>query len=129
MHALQITSCLFATVVVTAYYAQCVFYHHMFLLVTVFSIWFHCTHHPWIALIDKVLAQTAFILVIWIDFPRLMHAKLWLTVFPSTVLLLWIWESLLLTPQQQDWKDPIHLCLHIVSILGLHCFLWQLDLL
>lgn len=127
MHTLEITSCLFASVVVNAYYMHCVLYHHLFLLVTVFSVWFHCTHHPWIAIIDKCIAQMAFVIVVWVDAAHIIETqKLWLLLFPCAVLMLWIWESWLLPPEHKHWKDPIHACLHLFGIIGLHCFLWQL---
>jgi hypothetical protein len=125
--ALQVTSALFGTVVLAAYYARCAVYHHLFLLVTVFSVWFHSTHDPWIAGIDKCIAHAAFITVIVIDGPRIIAAEQWLlAAFPLSVGALWLWEMALVKKKRADEEDAaarIHVALHVASLLGLHAFL------
>jgi len=126
---LQISSALFGTVVVMAYYAQCPLYHHMFLLVTVFSVWFHTTHDPWIAVMDKVIAHMAFIMVVCLEGPRLMGGAWWLGVFPTCVGVLWVWELQLVKKHGQPLPaivKTLHVCLHATGIVGLHFFLWVL---
>ena len=79
---LEWSSCLFATVVMTAYYKQSVVYHHTFLLLTVSSILFHCLHHPVVRLVDKVLAHLSYILVV-LDTPKALAINAgWLLIFP-----------------------------------------------
>jgi hypothetical protein len=118
---LQFTSCLFATVVVRAYALRCTAYHHLFLLVTVHSILFHSTHHPAIARLDKCVAHVAFVYVLS-DIP-LAHQqnKLWLVGFPATTLCIWCAQSLF-----PNHRKPLHAGLHLVSVIGMHCFLVEL---
>jgi hypothetical protein len=118
---LQVTSALFASVVLHAYHLECAVYHHAFLLVTVFSVWFHCTHHPWVALLDKIIAHVAFA-VPFFDLPKAMEMnRAWLVGFPLGVALLWLCEVYF-----KGQRDTIHLWLHVASIVGLHCFLSEL---
>ena len=58
---LRFTSCLFGTVVVHAYYRRLEVYHHLFLLVTILSILYHCTHQRHVARLDKGVAHAAHI--------------------------------------------------------------------
>jgi hypothetical protein len=118
---LQITSCLFASVVLHAYYLECTVYHHIFLLVTVFSVWFHGTHHPWVAVADKIIAHVAFTVPLF-DIPMAVRMnRTWLVAFPLGAALLWLSETLF-----KEHRDSIHLWLHLTSIVGLHCFLSEL---
>lgn len=112
------TSTLFATVCLHAYYLQCTSYHHTFLLVTVFSIWFHCTHDPIIAIVDKILAHFAFLLVLMETPEAVQRNRLDLLGFPALTLGLWVLEFVF-----PDRRYEIHVWLHVVSVLGLHCFL------
>jgi len=134
VNPLQISAALFSTVVVSAYYAQCAVYHHLFLLVTVFSVWYHSTHDSCIAIIDKCVAHIAFMTVIWLDFPKLKKKNSWLVLFPLGVLLLWICEVWIMKKKKEEPTplatpliiQRIHVCLHLIAIIGLHCFIFQL---
>jgi hypothetical protein len=118
---LQLTSCLFASVVVHAYVLRCATYHHIFLVVTVLSVLFHSTHHPSVALVDKCAAHLAFLFVLC-DIPKAeSQHKLWLVVFPLTTACLWGAQSFFL-----DHRERLHVALHAVAIAGLHCFLAEL---
>lgn len=118
---LQITSCLFSTVVLHAYFLECSSYHHMFLAVTVFSIWFHCTHNSTVAVIDKILAHLAFLMVL-LEIPKTLRSGKWyLIAFPFMVLCIWILECIYF-----EHRFEIHVWLHVVTLLGLHCFLIEL---
>ena len=126
---LQYTSCLFATVVVSAYHhpnsgffrATC--YHHLFLVVTMLSILFHCTRGPRIGLADKLCAHAAFLFVVVYDSREAVDSgKGWLLMFPVAVACLWLGETLL--PAR---AELLHACLHIVSVIGVNCYLGVLD--
>ena len=119
MEPLQITSCFFATIVFHAYYLrQCAVYHHVFLLVTVFSILFHTTHERTVALLDKFTAHLAF-LVPLLDLPLAIDTgNAWLTLFPVGVLVLWCTEFV-----YAERRAELHVWLHLVSIAGVHFFL------
>jgi hypothetical protein len=118
---LQITSCLFATVVVHAYWLQCALYHHTFLAVTVFSVWFHSTHNTYVAFADKVLAHVAFLLVLCETPQAVLAEKAYLIGFPALVAVIWASEFV-----YTDRRFEIHVYLHLLSVVGLHCFLVEL---
>jgi hypothetical protein len=121
MESLQISSCLFATIVLHAYYTQIPLYHHTFLILTLSSILFHTTHCEIIRRIDKILAHFSFIIVL-IDSPKALAAQAaWLLLFPSAVACLWFGQSFL-----PDRKNDLHLCLHLFSIIGVHVYLFVL---
>ena len=115
---LQWSSCLFATIVLHAYYKVCWEYHHVFLLLTVSSILFHCQHHPVVRNVDKVLAHVAFGLVI-ADTPLAVKEDvIWLLAFPGMTACLWF--------AQTFWpgrSEQLHLALHLASVLGMHVYL------
>ena len=121
MEPLQVTSCLFATIVFHAYSLHCTVHHHVFLLVTVFSILFHTTHERTIAILDKFTAHLAF-LIILLDLPLAIDTgNAWITLFPVGVLVLWCTEFV-----YTERRTELHVCLHLVSIVGVHFFLHRL---
>lgn len=118
---LPITSCLFATVPLHAFYANKSTYHHLFLLVTVLSILFHSTQHPIVRKIDTVVAHSAFLFMLWESYTAIMARQAWLIVFPLTVAALWLLQRPF--PAQQN---QLHAGLHCASVVGLHAFLvWR----
>jgi hypothetical protein len=115
------SSCLFATVVVHSYYIRSAEYHHVFLLLTVSSLLFHCLHHPVVRVIDKFLAHLAYALVV-LDTPKAIDAHaLWLLVFPVMAACAWFGQSF--WPEHSSW---LHLLLHVVGVVGMHVYLWVL---
>ena len=118
MRTLVATSCLFSTVVVHAYYAHAWIYHHLYLAVLVMSIIVHGTRDAWVMPADKAVAHLAFFFTLSeglrIEDP--MH--MWLGVFPCIVLVLWASETF-----YPVMARDIHAVLHVVAIIGLHCFL------
>jgi hypothetical protein len=118
MIPLYISSCLFSTVVVHAYYRHVEIYHHMFLLLTMSSILFHTTHNEIIRRADKLLAHVAYILVI-MDAPKTVATNTqWLMSFPIIAVCTWFGQSLL--PEK---KETLHLCLHLVGAVGMNVYL------
>ena len=105
---LRFTACLFATVVLHAYAIRHVVYHHLFLAVTVLSILFHCTRLEWVGRLDWLVAHLAFAIVT----SDILSSPQWATaaVWPLMVALCWGLEC------------P-HALLHLVAVLGLHCWL------
>ncbi len=120
MTRLHLTSCLFATIVVHSYYRKVESYHHMFLALTVSSILFHTTHNAIIRRLDKLLAHICYIMVI-MDTPEALAIAQWLLVFPSLTLCAWVLQSFF--PRK---KDELHVCLHIISVIGMNVYLWIL---
>ncbi len=90
----------------------------MFLLLTVSSILFHTTHGEIIRKIDKVLAHMTFIMIL-METPKAIAADaIWLLVFPFIALCLWFGQSF-----TADRKNELHLCLHLISVVGVHIYL------
>lgn len=120
---LQWSSCLFATVVMHAYYKRCVAYHHVFLWLTVSSLLFHCQPDPVrvVRVIDKSLAHLAYVLVMF-DTPRAVAGNAtWLLLFPLTAGCAWFSQSF-----WPDRSKQLHLALHTVGVCGMHVYLWVL---
>lgn len=121
MPPLHLSSCLFATIVVHAYYRQVESYHHMFLALTVTSILFHTTHGKVIRKVDKILAHLSFIMIV-MDTPKTIAAdSQWLLVFPFSAACLWFGQSLF-----ESSKEWMHFGLHLTGVVGLHVYLWVL---
>jgi hypothetical protein len=121
MPPLHLSSCLFATVVVHAYYRQVESYHHIFLALTISSVLFHTTHGETVRKVDKFLAHVSYIMVV-MDTPKAVESDAqWLLVFPFLAACAWFGQSLL-----PDRKDILHFCLHLVGVLGMHVYLWVL---
>jgi hypothetical protein len=121
MELLQYTACLFAVTVVHAYHLQITSYHHTFLLVTVLSILYHCTHEPWLHKLDKLVAHLAFVFII-ADTPRaIAREATWLLVFPLSVVSFWV--------AQGGWPgraQELHAALHCVAVVGLSAYMHTL---
>jgi len=129
MMPLEYTSCLFATVVIAAYHHpnsgsfRVTCYHHLFLLVTVLSILFHCTHRARIGTADKICAHAAFVFVVVYDLRQAIEGGAWwLLLFPLAVALLWIGEM-----RWPARANLLHACLHAVSVVGVNCYLIRLQ--
>jgi hypothetical protein len=123
MEALQLTSCLFGSVAVHAYYLRLADYHHLFLALTVTSILFHATHGDRIRLIDKAVAHLCYARIALDTFTVMERGQPWLLLFPLGVAVLWFGQGWARTP---DERNRMHVALHAVSILGLHAYLWAL---
>ena len=118
MPPLHLSSCLFATIVVHAYYRQVDSYHHAFLALTLSSILFHATHNEIARRVDKFLAHVCYIMVV-MDTPKAVEDDAqWLLVFPFLAACAWFGQSLL-----PGHKVKLHLCLHLVSVAGMHVYL------
>jgi hypothetical protein len=118
---LHLTSCLFATIVVHAYYQRATVYHHAFLLLTVSSILFHLTHGDAIRILDKALAHATFVMVL-LDTPKAIAAgEPWLLCFPLSASVAWFAQSAL-----PLMRDDLHLCLHLIALAGMHTYLQRL---
>jgi hypothetical protein len=120
---LQITSCLFGTVVLHAFYLRLVVYHHLFLMLTITSILFHATHGDRIRLLDKVVAHLCFLHVAFTTPTVLARGLYWLLLFPLGVMGLWFGQPLVHTLEE---RNRMHGALHALSLVGLHAYLWAL---
>ena len=118
---LEYTSCLFATVVIHAFYARLFVYHHLFLAVMMLSILNHSTHDPLIGKVDTIIAHLAYIWIL-MEAPFVIAKRaFWIFLFPICVGCLWITELKALSNQ-----DELHAALHCVSVLGVHAYMYVL---
>jgi len=108
------TSCLFATVVLHAFYAQDVIYHHIFLCLLTTSLLCHTGYaEAWIKAIDVFMAHLAVMVAA-------ARAPSWvLEVFPFTVMCLWVAQRRV----SSDEADRLHAMLHVVTVIGMHIFI------
>jgi hypothetical protein len=118
---LKYTSCLFATIVVHAYYARLFTYHHLFLAVTILSILNHATRDPLIRNLDIFAAHLAYAWII-LETPFVLIRGVWgLLCFPLSVGCIWIVEI-----TSENFKDELHAALHCVSVAGVHMYMYVL---
>ena len=123
---LHLSSCLFSTVVLHAYYLRCQDYHHLFLGLTVTSLLFHTIGGERIRIADKALAHLCFVRNLF-DMRTAIMARGrhgWLLLFPIGVASLWFGQGLF-SPQSET-RNRMHLALHILSVVGLHVHLHTL---
>ena len=118
---LHLTSCLFATIVVHAYYLQNTAYHHLFLAVTVLSILFHTTKYRRLGLVDKLTAHFGFLVVLTDTRLAIERRKSWVLAFPLWVTIFWFLQSLF--PAR---RDALHVMLHLTVVAGMHVYLHEL---
>ncbi len=118
---LEYTSCLFATIVVHAYYARLFTYHHLFLAVTILSILNHAMRDPIIRNLDIFTAHLAYAWIIRETRSVLMKGAWELLCFPLCVGYIWILEIM-----SDHLKDELHAALHCVSVVGVHAYMYVL---
>lgn len=112
---LDLTSTLFGTVVVHAYYARAEIYHHLFLLLTMTSIMFHATRASWV---HNVVAHVCFISVVVLDTAMALSIMPTLLLFPTGCACLWLAERVL-----PRGGEVLHVALHLLGAFGMHCLL------
>ncbi len=118
---LHLSSCLFSTVVLHAYYLRCEDYHHLFLGLTVTSLLFHTIGGERIRIADKALAHICFVRNLFDVRPAIASGHGWLLLFPMGVASLWFGQSLF-SPKSEA-RNRMHLALHMLSVVGLHVYL------
>jgi hypothetical protein len=138
MVSLCITSFLFSTTVMHAYYAGNTYYHHLMLGITVLSIAVHHYHYHNIllgnsndnqlyfsrlCLMDKIYAHVVFMLLS-LDIALLINESMyntWLLIFPYTIIMIWLLEF---SPIYKHMDRPLHTILHMVSIGTVHLLIF-----
>jgi len=117
---LQFTSSLFSTVVFHAYLKQEAALHFLCLVVTVFSILNHSTKDEFVRRMDMVWAH---ILCLYATFNLAVMLNPFL-ILVLIVVAIWVMESY--TGDAEKATD-LHAALHLVSVAGLHGYLWGLQ--
>ena len=111
---LHLTSCLFATVALHAFYAQDAVYHHIYLALTITSLLYYTGHsNLWIRRLDVFMAHLAVFVAAY-------RAPNWLLeVFPIAVACLWMSQRYV----SSEDADRLHAILHVVAVVGMHIFI------
>ena len=117
---LVLTSMSFLTLVIHSYYMHHTKYHHLFLGVTVLSVAFHSSENPCFLLraCDMALAHFAFAIVLFDMLSCNLHWSLWL--FPIIISFIWFLEHQTFL---HKYRLPLHIGLHVMSILCVHLLL------
>jgi hypothetical protein len=118
---LKYTSCLFATIVLHAYYARLETYHHLFLAVTILSILNHSAYDLLVNQIDRLLAHLGYFYILLETQHVLSHGALGLLCFPACVGALWAAEM-----KWETRQNELHMALHCVSAVGVHAYMYVL---
>ena len=117
---LQYSSALYLTVVLHAFHARNALYHHVFLVVAYCSALFYAQpavrSTSWLDLADAMCAHAGFVCVA-LDPRGVRHP--WLLLFPAATAALWLGQR----GRSRDTQDRLHVCLHVISVVGLHCYL------
>lgn len=125
MKILQITSLLFSTVVIHAFYLQNIIYHHLILLLTLLSILTHGYEikiNNNIKKIDRIIAHFVYCYVTIIDTPKIIPIQPLIILCPLSILNIWILEYI-----YPKYFILHHTIIHLLSISNLHFYLYYLQ--
>jgi len=119
MKLLQLSSSLFISVVFHAYYLNDYIYHHLSLLITVFSLLTHQEKpNQIVRFIDKVIAQLTYIYINIYDTPIIIYNNKIIIIAPLSILIIYIYEFI-----YPKYSKYLHIILHLISIVTLHLYL------
>ena len=127
MEILQLTSLLFFTVTIHAFYARNIVYYNLSLLITILSILTHGTviedkkFIKKIYKIDEIVSHFTFLYVLLVDSPKVARRQ------PLVIIIL----LLILTIRNIEYRCPehyilLHSLLHLVCMFSLHIHLYYL---
>jgi len=122
MKLLQLSSCLFSTLSIHAYYARNPFYHHIFLIITMLSILNHQEYNSIIKMIDIFVAHYAYFQINISDAPLVIRKKP-LMVMPSIIIPLLYWCEFV----YPFYEIEIHFILHFLMVATLHSYLYLIE--
>ncbi len=123
MNLLQMSSMLFSTITIHAYYVNNNFYHHISLLITIMSLLNHQDNpNSYIKIIDRIIAHYTYIQINISDSPIVLRKKPILLV--NILLIPTIFISELVFPL---YAYTLHFILHLISIGTFHSYLYYLE--
>jgi hypothetical protein len=115
---LQLTSCLFGTVVVHAYAKREALLHLLCLIQTVLSVWNHSSKNATVRSVDMFFARVLFCYGSF----QLAYTMNPFFVFSLALAVLWVAECRLVECEETATK--VHAVLHVVACVGMHGYLW-----
>jgi hypothetical protein len=120
MELLQFSSFLFITVVLHSFYVRNMRFHHISLLILVFSIIRHSKdyNNDIIKIIDKIIAQSSWFYFITSKNPRLFPNPI-IVIIPLSIPVIYIFEFI-----YPDYNNILHFILHLISVISLHLYLF-----
>ena len=122
MKLLQLSSCLFSTVSLHAYYIRIDFYHHIFLLITMLSILNHEENRNYyIHLLDFIIAHYAYIQINISDSVTVISKNPIMIFSPIITMFLFYLESF-----YPFYANEIHFILHLYMVGNLHLYLYYI---
>ena len=123
---LHLSSMLFATVVIRAFYAGDAVLHHFVLTLTLLSVAAHtgrdCTHAvpfwPAIHLADRVLAHAMFVFLMWRGLSSQAETRALATlVLGALALAVWLMEHV---AREVATQRALHMLVHLIALLTMH---------
>ena len=124
MNLLQISSLLFISNIIYSYYLQNNIYHHLTLLITIFSILNHgykLEEKNIIKYIDKIIAHITFFYIVVYDTPRIYINNQYIILCPIITGSIYICEYIL-----PKYNIIIHLFFHIAAVNSINIYLYYL---
>ena len=123
MKLLQISSLLFSSVTIHAYYVHNIFYHHISLLITIISLLNH-SENPciYIKMIDSILAHYAYLQITITD-STIVIKKNPIMIIPSLIIPFCFWYVCL----YPFYANEIQFILHLIVSGTLHTYLYYLE--
>lgn len=120
---LQISSCLFSTITIHAYYLKNSFYHHFSLLITILSILTHKEKsNIYIKNLDKIIAHYIYLQITISDTPTIIKKNPFM-IIPTFLIPIIYWSELLYF----SYDIEIHFIMHLITIGTLHIYLYYLE--
>lgn len=125
MKLLQFSSLFFILNVIYSYYLQNIIYHHLTLLVTIFSILNHgydINEKNIIKYIDKMLAHIVFLYIVIHDTPYIFIYNQYIIICPILLVIIYLFE----------YKYPknyiiIHFFFHLFSVISINIYLYYIN--
>lgn len=126
MKLLQISSLLFISNIIYSYYLQNNIYHHLTLLVTIFSILNHgynIEEKNIIKFIDKIIAHITFFYIVIHDTDKIFIYNPYIIIYPIICASLYISEFIF-----PKYNIIIHFMFHIVAVHSINVYLYYLQI-
>ena len=117
----DLSVCLFATIVIHAYYRRVERYHHMYLILIVSTFLLHSIQGKVVTSVTKILSQISFIMVV-METPKVMAIDAqWILWFPFATICVYFTQFIM-----PGSGNILCLCKHWIAVLGTHAYLWVL---
>ena len=121
----RLSVCLFATIIIHAYYRRVESYHHMFVMLIVSNVLLHNhndnIHGKVLTSLTEIISYISFIMVV-METPKVMTIDAqWILWFPFATLCICFTRCIM-----PDRSNVLSLCRHWITVIGTHLYLWLL---